>query len=88
MMSTAWMTKPQTLSIRLVTVAAPPSTPLRSKKRTSSVTLAAELGTARAMNWIGVLEHQDGPVPDGLESKAPRVEKACAAWMNGDMKMP
>ena len=43
---------PQTLVIALMEIAAPASMPLRPKKRMSRASLAAELGTARAMNWM------------------------------------
>ena len=39
----------------------------RSKNRISRATLAAELGTADAIDLDSVLEHQDRPVADPLE---------------------
>src|SRR5215216_7901963 len=51
-MSRTWTMNPQTLAITPMESAPPPSMPLRPKKRTSSVSLAAELGTASAMNWL------------------------------------
>ena len=51
-MSRTWTTNPQTLVIALMEIAPPASMPLRPKKRMSRASLAAELGTARAMNWM------------------------------------
>ena len=51
-MSRIWTTNPQTLVIALMETAPPASMPLRPKKRMSRASLAAELGTARAMNWM------------------------------------
>jgi hypothetical protein len=52
--------------------AAPPSMPLRPKKRTSRASLAAELGTAKAMNWMAYSSMRTGPNRSG-RNDAPSV---------------
>ncbi len=50
-MSSTWITKVLKLSSMPIDSAPAPGTPTRSQKRTSSASRAAELGTAREMNW-------------------------------------
>ena len=64
------------LSIMPMVTAPAAGTPTRSKKRISSATLAAELGTASAMNWIPYWSMRIGQKRILLRV-APRVE---AAW--------
>ena len=71
-MSRTWTTNPQTLSITPMEIAAPASMPLRPKKRTSRASLAAELGTASAMNWMAYSSMRTGPNRRG-RNEAPRV---------------
>ena len=52
MINRIWMQKPLKLSIIPIDTAPAAGTPTRSKNRISRATLAAELGTASAMNWI------------------------------------
>ena len=77
------MMNPQTLSITPMEIAAPPSMPLRPKKRTSRASRAAELGTARAMNWMAYSSMSTGPNRRG-RNEAPRVATACATGTTGD----
>src|SRR5918993_2717127 len=59
-MSRTWVMNPQTLAITPMEIAAPPSMPLRPKKRMSRASLAAELGTASAMNWMAYSSMRTG----------------------------
>jgi hypothetical protein len=74
---------PQTLAITPMESAPPPSMPLRPKKRTSRASLAAELGTARAMNWMAYSSIRTGPNRRGRK-EAPRVATACATGITGE----
>jgi hypothetical protein len=57
--------------------------PLRPKKRTSRASLAAELGTASAMNWMAYSSMRTGPYRRG-RNEAPRVAKACTVGITGE----
>ena len=82
-MSRTWTTNPQTLSITPMETAPPASMPLRPKKRISRASLAAELGTARAMNWMAYSSMRTGPNRRG-RNEAPRVPTACGTGITGD----
>ncbi|HSO56159.1 MAG TPA: hypothetical protein VL330_26225 [Actinomycetes bacterium] len=82
-MSRTWTTNPQTLAITPMEIAAPPSMPLRPKKRMSRASLAAELGTARAMNWMAYSSMRTGPNRSG-RNEAPRISTACATGTTGE----
>ncbi len=77
-----WIVKPLTLSTSPIEVAPPTSIPTRWKNRISSAILAAELGTARAMNWIAYWSIRTGPYRTGW-SDAPIVENAWKSWTTG-----
>src|SRR4249919_4160400 len=70
-----WMTNPLRLSIKPIDSAPPVSIPLRWKKRTSSATRAAELGTASWMNWIAYWSIRTGRYSRSA-TEAPIVENA------------
>ena len=74
---------PQTLAITPMEIAAPPSMPLRPKKRMSRASLAAELGTASAMNWMAYSSMRTGPNRRG-RNEAPMVATACATGTTGE----
>ena len=69
-------------SISPIESAAPVSTPLRWKNRTSSATRAAELGTASWMNWIAYCNIRTG-TNTMSRTDAPSVENACGTWEIG-----
>ena len=80
--STIWMQKVLKLS-SMPTVTAPAAgAPMRSKNRISRATRAAELGTARAMNWMPYCSISDGTNRNGY-LLAPIVENACGTWASG-----
>ena len=77
-----WIKKVLKLSIMPIDTAPAPGTPTRSQNRTSSATRAAELGTARAMNWTPYWSMSTGQ--NRIWCKvAPIVEKACGTCANG-----
>src|SRR4029453_18667050 len=82
-MSRTWMMTPETLATPAMESAPPASMPLRPKKRTSRASLAAELGTASAMNWMAYSSMRTGPYRRG-RNEAPRVAKACTIGAGGE----
>src|SRR4029453_2161416 len=82
-MSRIWTRNPQTLAITPMETAAPPSMPLRPKKRMLRASLAAELGRASAMDWMAYWSMRTGPNRRG-RNEAPRVATACATGTTGD----
>ena len=76
------MQKVLKLSIMPIVTAPAAGTPTRSKNRISRATRAAELGTARAMNWIPYWSIREGKNRNGYVV-APIVENACGTCATG-----
>ena len=83
-MSSTCTKNPHTLSIAPTATAPVAERPTRWKNRISSAILAAELGTARPMNWMPYWSRITGPRRTG-RTQAPTVANPWATPTTGDI---